>query len=400
MVTAKLKFKTSKKEPGEGTVYIWLTCKRQVRLLPTGVSIRADEWDKAKSRLKINGSGESVKRLITKREELKRALARINRIIRKQEKNGMEYDANDIVFEYKRYMTDTTLFGMMEKSILRLEQTGRIRTSETYRSTLCSFRKFRNGKDLMLDSLTSDHIEDYEAWLKSRQIRPNTSSFYMRILRAVYNRAVENGVMENLFPFRRVYTGVDKTVKRALPLSALKKILLLDLKGVPQEVFARDMFMMSFYLRGMSFVDMAFLRKGDLQHGYVIYRRRKTGQLLAVKWTQEMQQILDKYAPNESQYLLPIITSESEHPFHIYRKKGYLINYHLKRIGEKIRLEIPLTLYVARHSWASIAKSKGISIGVISEGMGHRSEKTTRIYLSELDTSLVDAANSLIIKSL
>lgn len=163
---------------------------------------------------------------------------------------------------------------------------------------------------------------------------------------------------------------------------------------------ARNMFMMSFYLRGMSFIDMAFLRKSDLKNGYLTYRRRKTGQRLIIKWTAEMQAILAKYPENKSNYLLPIIKSPDTNEQSAYRNVGYSINQRLKAIARMLGINIPLTMYVARHSWASAAKAKGIPVSVISEGMGHDSEATTQIYLASLDTSVVDSANSIILDAL
>ena len=200
----------------------------------------------------------------------------------------------------------------MENIIVKLKQNGKVRTSETYTVTLNSFRKFLyeaklRGRglqnDIMLDSLSSEVMEAYEAWHQQRGIAPNTISFYTRILRAVYNRAVEDDIIENRNPFRHVYTGIDKTVKRALPLPVIRKIKSLDLSSIPSLDYARDMFLMSFMLRGMSFIDMAFLRKSDLSDGYVTYRRRKTGQQLTIEWTKEMQMILDKYPENTTDYL-------------------------------------------------------------------------------------------------
>ena len=252
----------------------------------------------------------------------------------------------------------------------------------------------------MLDSINSEVIEEYEVWLKHNGLIPNSIGFYTRILRAVYNRAVDNEIIENRYPFRKVYTGVDKTIKRALPLSIIKAIAGLDLSMTSALDFARDMFLMSFYLRGMSFIDMAYLKKSDLQNGRVTYRRRKTGQQLIIGWEPEMQKILDKYPENKTDYLLPIITNPMTNERKTYRNKCYNINRNLKKIATMIGVSIPLTLYVARHSWASAAKSKGIPISVISEGMGHNSEVTTQIYLSSLDSSVIDRANSLIIKCL
>ena len=145
---------------------------------------------------------------------------------------------------------------------------------------------------------------------------------------------------------------------------------------------------------------MAFLKKSDLKNGYITYRRHKTGQLPIIEWTKEMQLLLDKYPANKSEYLLPIIRNPGTNERCLYRNAAYRINHCLKTIAEKVGISVPLTLYVARHSWASAAKAKGIPISVISEGMGHSSEVTTQIYLASLDTSVVDRANHIIIKSL
>lgn len=293
-----------------------------------------------------------------------------------------------------------SLFDFMRDIIVRLRQNGRIRTAETYRAALSSFRAFRDGNDIGLNQLSSEIMESYEAWQKSKGNSLNTVSFYTRILRAAYHRAVEDGLIEDRKPFRHVYTGVGKTVKRALPLPVIRAIKALDLSDKPKLDFARDMFIMSFMLRGMSFVDMAYLRKTDLTAGYVTYRRRKTGQQLRIRWTEEMQAVVNKYPENESDYLLPIIRRKEVNERKAYKNAGYNINYNLRYVGGMIGVLSPLTLYVARHSWASAAQAKGVPVSVISEGMGHGSEATTRIYLASLDTSVIDNANSLILKCL
>ena len=146
-----------------------------------------------------------------------------------------------------------------------------------------------NDKEVLFDQLNADLIAEYEAYLKGRGNSPNTVSFYMRILKAVYNRAVEDGLTEQRHPFKSVYTGVEKTLKRAISLNDLKHIKGLDLSLKPNLDFARDMFLFCFYTRGMSFIDMAYLRKKDLQNGILSYRRRKTGQQLFIKWERCMQ---------------------------------------------------------------------------------------------------------------
>jgi site-specific recombinase XerD len=338
--------------------------------------------------------------ILSIRERIRWDVERLTKIDRKLDSNGLTYTADDVIDEFVRYSNEYSLFNFMQSMIVTLKQRNQIRTSETYKAALNSFKKFRNNEDMMLDAITSDMMLLYESHLKHRGNTPNTISFYMRILRAVYNNAVDNEIIENRNPFRKVFTGAEKTIKRALNLSTIKQIKNLDLSLSPKTDFARDMFMMSFYLRGMSFIDMAYLRKSDLDNGRVIYRRRKTGQQLTIEWTKEMQMILDKYPENPTQYLLPIITKEEGNQRRHARNVNESINHHLKKVAEKVSVLYPLTMYCARHSWASAAKAKGIPLSVISEGMGHDSEATTQIYLASLETSVVDKANALILKSL
>ncbi len=410
MASIKVKFRPSTVADREGAIYYQIIHERKVRQLPTDYKVFQSEWDESRSMVVAAHDSGRKPQLLSIRERIRWDVERLTRIDRRLKAGGMAYTADDVIDGFNRYAQEYSLFNFMESLIARLRQHGRVRTCESYRSTLNSFRKFledqapddnhhQNG-DIMLDSITSNVMEAYEAWLRQRGASPNTISFYARILRAAYNRAVEDDIIENRNPFRKVYTGVDKTVKRALPLTSIRKIRSLDLSLSPSLDFARDMFMMSFYLRGMSFIDMAFLKKSDLRNGCVTYRRHKTGQQLVIAWTDEMQVLLDKYPENGSDYLLPIIRNPGTVELYAYRNAGYNINRSLKKVAEKAGIDVHLTLYVARHSWASAAKAKGIPLSVISEGLGHDSEATTQIYLASLDTSVIDNANSLIMQSL
>lgn len=400
MASIKVKFRPSTVADHEGTIYYQILHERKPRQLLSEYHVFQSEWDESRAMVVTTQNSERKAFILSIRERIRWDVERLTKIVRKLDGNGLQYTADDVIDEFNRYAQEYSLFNFMESIIIKLKQNGKVRTSETYTSALNSFKKFRKDEDIMLDCLNSEVMEAYEAWHQSRGVAPNTISFYTRILRAVYNRAVEEDIVENKNPFRHVYTGVDKTIKRALPLPVIKKIKALDLSLTPALDYARDMFMMSFMLRGMSFIDMAFLRKTDLQNGYVTYRRRKTGQKLVIEWTNEMQLILDKYPENASDYLLPVIRNPGTNERCTYHNMGYNINHSLKAVAKVVGVTIPLTLYVARHSWASIAKSKGIPLSVISEGMGHDNEATTQIYLASLDTSAVDKANSLILKSI
>lgn len=408
MASIKVKFRSSVIEGHKGLVYYQIIHGRKVRAVGSGHYVLPDEWDSARSTVRTAGNGVRTVELLAVRDDIRRDVERLTRIVRRLENNVLEYTVDDVAEAFVRHIRESSLTYYTECIISRLRQNGNMRTAETYRSALNSFQCFLESGNqaagaahqFMLDCITPQVMEAFQAWHRNRGNTPNTFSFYARILRAIYNRAVEEGITEDRTPFRRVYTGVDKTVKRALPVKTVARIRKLELVGKPKLDYARDMFMLSFYLRGMSFIDMAYLKKSDLRNGYIIYRRRKTGQQLTIAWTPEMQAILDKYPPNPTQYLLPVIKKTDINGRYAYRNAAGSINESLKVISALLGIKIPLTMYVARHSWASAAKTKGIPLCVISEGMGHDSEKTTRIYLASLDTSLVDRANDIIIASL
>lgn len=295
-----------------------------------------------------------------------------------------------------RYM----LTPFMESIIKQLKESNRLRTADIYTSTLNCFTRFRNSIDISFQQINTEEIQKFEAYLRHRNLTRNTTSFYMRVLRAVYNRAVANGLVCNTFPFRNVYTGIDRTIKRAIPLTTIKRIKALDLSAQPTLRFARDMFLFSFYTRGMSFIDIAFLLKNNLKNGILTYYRRKTGKSLSICWEPCMQEIVTNYSIAQSPYLFPIIHPQKKEVRRQYSNALYAINRHLKIVGKMINLSQPLTMHVARHSWASAAKEKNISITVICEAMGHDSETTTQIYLASLNISEIDKANHLIINSI
>ncbi len=394
MTSIRLKFRPSRRDIAKGVLYFQVSHQRATRLLTTGCHIRADEWNSAASAI-ISRTPDSE----IANEHLRRELSRLRSIAHKFERNEEKFTADDIINAYKNSFADS-LFPFMRKIISQMKSLNKPRTAETYNAALNSFTAFRNGVDIPLSDIDSDTMRAYEAFLKKRGVTKNTSSFYMRILRAAYNRAIDEEIIEQRNPFRHVYTGVDKTVKRAIPLRDIKKIKNLDLSGRKSLRLSRDLFMFSFYTRGMSFIDMAHLRKSDLRNGMLTYRRQKTGQQLSIRWERCMQEIVDRWkSACDSAHLLPIIGGEDDERAQ-YKRKLYYTNRKLKEIARMINLSTILTTYVARHSWASIARDKHIPLSVISEGMGHDSEATTQIYLASISSNAIDRANRLILKDL
>lgn len=394
MTSIKIKFRPSTVGGKEGGIYFQIIHNRVVRQLNTEYKAFAEEWNAESESIVIKGSRSNF--LLGIQERLSWDVARLKKVVRTLETERHRFTADDVITMFHKLTKESSLFNFMHGVIAQLKQLGKIRTSETYTATFKSFMAFRESQDVPLDGISSDMMLLYEAHLKTRDVSMNTISFYMRNLRAVYNRAVEKGLTPQNNPFRHVYTGVDKTIKRAIPIKEIKALKELDLSLKPSQDFARDMFMFSFYTRGMSFIDMAYLKKSNLQNGILTYRRRKTGQQLSIKWEKCMEDIVSKYPDNETGFLLPIIKKQGNERKQ-YDNALHLVNYNLKGLSTMLKLQRPLTMYVARHSWASAAKAKNIPLSVISEGMGHDSEATTQIYLASLETSVVDKANKIIL---
>ncbi len=375
---------------------------RLVRRITSKYKIFSSEWDEHNGCIILPmKSSPRYEQLSLIRFNVEWELRRINSIIRDTVVDGSQLCVDDVISRF--LLCDDikqSVFNFIRTQIMHKQKLGKIRSSETYKSTLNSFMHFRKGVDLPFNMIDSELLELYEAQMRYRGLSRNTTSFYMRILRTNYKMAVEKGLTKDCHPFRHVYCGMDKTIKRSISFVEIKRIKDLDLSRKPILDYARDMFIFSFCTRGMSFVDMAYLKKKDLRNGYLTYRRKKTGQLLIIEWTRQMQDILDKYEPNKTKYLLPIIMREDGKERQQYLNQMMRINRHLKEIAGLANLSVPLSLYYSRHSWATIARGKDIPLAVISEGLGHESEVTTQIYLDSIKSYEVDEANRKILNGL
>ena len=357
----------------------------------TGVSMIISVNDEAMGRLR-------VPRIIS--QKIRWDLQRLNMIISKYENGHCEYSADMIVDAFQCMEKELSFFNIMQKSIIRLLQQNRIGTAKNYSAALGSFRNFRCNEDIPIDAIDYAVMEDYQSYLRMKGLALNSISFYMRILRAVYNHSVESGIISDRKPFRHVFTGMEKTFKRAISINNIRFIKDLDLSFKPNLEFARDMFMFLFYCRGMSFIDAAFLKKSDVVDNILFYRRHKTGQQLRIRMVPVIKDILDRYSDSQSPYLLPIITVSGKDGRIQYEAALRRINNGLRTIAKMLGMDTPLTTYVTRHAWASIAKAKNIPITVISDALGHDSIATTQIYLASIDATMIDKANEMIINDL
>ena len=216
MASIKVKFRPSTNENKEGTIYYQIIQNRVIRQLKTDYRLFMHEWGEAENLIIVtNNSRQSHLQSIEERIDWD--IKRLQSIINQLENKRVKYTADDIISTFQKQANDQSLFNFMQSVIAQLQQMGKQRTSETYRCTLKSFMQFRENKDVLLEDVGSDLMLMYEAYLRNKGLTKNSTSFYMRILRAVYNRAVEKDLTTNRTPFKHVYTGIDKTIKRAIP---------------------------------------------------------------------------------------------------------------------------------------------------------------------------------------
>ena len=283
----------------------------------------------------------------------------------------------------------------------RLRQEGRSGTAGLYLSGLYSLRRFLRGQKITFRELTYCFLTDYIHFLRMRGISENTVNMYIRNLRAVYNKAQKQGInMGCESPFRELKLQTQETAKRALCKHDIARIVSVDLSSEPLLDRARDLFMFSFYARGMPFVDIVFLKHDSIINGIIYYERNKTGQRMQVRVIPPLAALIEKYRSSYP-YVLPYITSFSDRTSYMqYRYALGNVNRLLKRLGRRLHLPLVLTTYVARHSWATIAKEEGFSIASISEGLGHTSEATTQIYLQSFNSEVIDKINEQVVASI
>ena len=291
----------------------------------------------------------------------------------------------------------------MSDRIWYFQKRGKMKTAENYATALESFRFFREGKDISPRELSTDMMRDFQSFLTSRGLSRNTISLYMRQLRAAYNYAVdEEMIAVDRKPFRKVFTGMEKTRKRTLRMDTVRKLIMYRLERDSALAFARDIFLFSIYMQGMAFVDIAHLTKAQIDSGRLTYRRRKTGKGLTIVIPPCAKVIIDKYKVShpDCPYLFPILYNPKTGKTLRFTSALRTYNNRLRRLSQRLGFDVPLSSYVARHTWASLARWNGVEDTVICEAMGHSHVGVTAIYLASLDIGTVASANRKVIRSL
>lgn len=375
---------------GSHPIVLQIIKDRRKKVLWLGYSAKLSQWDSEKNLPKRNHSNSArLRNLILSK------LTEVEGIFLDLDDSGKPYTAQDVIDKLTIDERSDNLFVFTEKEIEKMKFLGQKGNAAIYQNTLNVYKNFRDEKDIALKHIDVRELNKFKDHLISKGSMPNTISFHLKTLRAIYNRAIKaKAVSENLFPFKNFPIKIHSTEKRAIQKEDIDKITLLNLEVRPDLVLPRDLFLFSFYMRGMSFVDIAYLKVSNIHGERLTYERKKTKQKFSIRLTEKAKEIIKRYndLKLKKSYIFPILQREGQE-YLDYRNAMRLMNKKLKDIGVLAELEEPLSTYTARHSWATIAKRMGEATAVISEGLGHDSEKTTQIYLDSFENDVLDEAN-------
>jgi integrase len=370
--------------------------QRKRKVVYTQICILANQYDESNEKVRyVKGAGLTKRDVNELNEKLSKKRAELQNFLKELARDKPQFTADDFSQRFHQRYKSRYLFVYLKMQIEMKEKLGKYGTANAYRSTMYSLMHFTQNEKLLLSEIDADFLYEYEQFLLGNGNSINTVAYYFRNFHALYNRAEEAKLeVSQINPFLKYRIKTEKTVKRALSKENMRKIAQVDLSDNRKTDLARDVFMFSFFTRGMAIVDIIHLKKEQLNNTLLEYRRKKTNQHLIVQMTEAIQYFVDKYRNSQSEYVFPFLDPEKKQTiYRQYRQALGEINIHLKEVARRVGLGIDLTTYVARHSWASIAKETGAPISQISDGLGHTSEKTTLIYLKELDLSVLSKLN-------
>lgn len=370
---------------------------RRKKVVYTSYSVEPSCFDKESRQVLVGGDYEQ-ETVCHINDKCKTISGHLTEAVRRLEEKGGKYTVKDVFGIYATMKERVGFYAYMEGRIHLLIETGHLGMARVYESTLSSIKKYFGEKDFSFESLTHDKIRGYCYALEASGVCKNTINFYLRDMKAVYKRGCHEFGLTLPSPFEGVVIRTEKTVKRSLSVDQLKAVAGLQLAEGTQECLARDVFMFSVNTRGMSFVDVAMLKKKDISDGVIRYKRQKTGQLLEVGVNRQIQALLSRYADTAGDYVFPlVIPSDTNDTYAAYKKAYDRMRYALRKVSGLLGMSTPLQMHSARHSWATLARDNGVSVSIISQCLGHSMEKMTQIYLRDLDRSVLDKANDLVV---
>ena len=385
-------YKSKTLSNGEHPLMIRICKDGKKKYQSLGLSIKAEQWDFKTNQPKAKcPNRDRIILLINEK------INEIQKVVLDKRIAGKEFTATTLIESTTKNTTNKTVGEYYLTYIQNLKKESRIRYAGMFEVSYSSFIKFNKHLDIPFSDIDVSWLKRYEMWMKEQNLSTSTISTRIRHLRAVFNFAIaEHSIKNDCYPFHtyKVAKLNKQTAKRAINKADILKIM--NYKGSsPMECLAIDVFIFSYLNAGINFIDIAKLKHSNIIENQLIYNREKTKKLISIPLQAETMDIIAKYKDNESPYIFPILS-----PFHLteiqianrLHKVLAKVNKYLKEIGEKLELPIPLTTYVARHSYATVLKRAGVSTSIISESLGHSSERVTQIYLDSFDNEQINDA--------
>ena len=333
---------------GKFPLVVQVLHKRKKKVVYTGFSIPDNLFDSVKGRVIVGGENtpERVRQINHRCESILKVLVKSISIM---ERKSREYEIEDVFRTYGVLTRETGFYSYFSRKILELRESGHEGTARAYTSSLSSMQRYLGKKDFPFIKLSSRIIADYHGKLLTSGICDNTIGFYMHNIKALFRKGCREMGLELPCPFREISIKTEKTLKRSLDAIIIRKLSRMNLENNSPMSLARDIFMFSFYTRGMSFVDIALLKKRNVFPTEICYKRHKTDQLMRVGINREISRILERYKNVPGDYTFPLFAEEEE-PYIGYRNAYHKIRYSLRKISRTIGLEIPLRFHAARHN--------------------------------------------------
>lgn len=391
------------KQDGTQALKLRVTIQRKSFEMSLGYTVPQKYWNEQSQKVKPNCPlVQNTTRLNNRLQKQRTAI--LEQLLQLQESGELErMSMREIKQRITDKQNDAYVLAFADTIITELKEAKKVGNANVYKTMRNSIRTYLKEKDIPLKQITYKWLKKYEAWYLSHDNTINGLSVNLRTLRALFNRAIKRKLVpKEHYPFTEYSIKNEATRKRAISRADIEKIIEFTPTTVRQSR-AKDYFMMSFYLMGTSFTDLAFLKVSDIRNGRIEYKRKKTGKLHSIKITTPLQKVLDRYLHNKlpDEFILNVIKAdEVEKQYVNIRDEIRRYNRSLKEIGTSCGIEQELTSYVARHSFATIAKFKDVPIAVISQALGHSDLKTTEIYLSAFSDDVMDEYNEMIVGKL
>ncbi len=370
-------------------------CKdRKTRYINLGVSTKAEYWDFEKNQPKSNcPDREMLEKLIANK------ISEVKSKIVELKSEDKEFSASTLVEKVSHPTNTITVGELFKQHIHCLEEEKRTGYRLSIQQTYNSLIKFNKHLDIPFSEMDCSWLRRYETWLRKQSKSENTIGIRFRNIRLIFNLAINMRLLkpEN-YPFKQLKVSKlhQETAKRALTKKEILSVVNYNITG--KDFYCKlavHLFTFSYFMGGINFVDMAYLTGKNIVNNRLIYNRRKTSKLINLPMQERAFVVLKEYKKSNEPYLFPILSSKhktEQQRLNRLHKVITKVNKVLKSIGEELQIPIKLTTYVARHSYATVLKRAGVATSIISESLGHSSEKVTQIYLDGFENSQIDKA--------